>query len=438
MSISFDNSKNYLEPKISSTIPPELESSNIILPVSSEVHSQEVKSTTASISNGGSSYIYLPVSQNQVIKPGSCYLNMSVSITTGSTGGTGNFNNPLRDASALIDRVTFYVGSETTSLVNNYGFVNDMILLNRCSSNWINTQGSAALMTQNNSADNNTPFLAYSAGATTSSVGSFSIPLHVGALNGSEQGFPLYLMQSMPYLQIDFQSNLSKVYYTTGTQIASYSVSNITLCYESITVSDAYCNMVRESLKNGGLFLLKSVECQSLLTGVSTAFSILYALGLKSLRAIAYTFLPATFANDTRNVFSANGVNMPSFYLNGSSLVNQLTQLNIATNASKVFLESRKAWASFMDADASYGAIISSANNLCLNDQSNPYITTYFTGGVNTALYRDGCGFGSGSSNLSNLRFDVGSCTAAANLLLLAMYDQVLEISSGGVVRKLV
>lgn len=478
MSLNYLNEVNYSTPEISTSLPSEVVSGKIILPIGSELLSQQIITNTASLTNGGQMYIQIPATSNTVISPGSSYLRMDLTVNVSSPDGKQTsiaFNNPMCSASALLDRCTLTVGGQVVDTINNSGFVDNMIVLQKTSDNWVQSFGNTVSMYCNNSnavstsganawtSGSTMPYQADSVLVSATGAGGLAnvsqifhviIPLNVSPLGaGSDQAFPLYLCENMTLLQLDFQSQVSKLFYAidyTGGQAAggpsvlSYTVSNCSFVYESINLSPQYCNMVKQGLAQGGSFLYHCTSVQSQLTAVSGAFSILYSLGLNSLCGISYTFLPSSFSVTSKNNFSDGGQQSYFYlYLDGK-IVNSIGAMDTRKYGAVVFSEAKKCWSSWGDSihPTAFGKF--SGNPLILSgtggprdNSANSYLTKYFIGGQNTQVWRQGSGYGSGSVVKSNAKLE-GQIANSANMLMVAIFNQVLEFKAGGIVSRLI
>lgn len=443
---SIDKAVDYQSPNVFSMIPEELDSAKVIISVASQVKSVRIPSTTPSIGPGGSCYVNINPSPNGLLRPGSAYLEFDLAINSAGTTGAGgiSFNTPLQSACALMNKVLVYCGGQNSTVLMNASFATEMVILTKCATSWINSVFNAMTNgVSNNSIGVGTNYSNVGTGAAPSlNVGHYTVPILAGILN-SQQGLPLFLLNSNTQIQVDFEAALGKVFYSPNYSASyiptGYTITNIFLVYEQVEISPDFCNMVRQSLKDGGCFQMSCLENKTQIQGVANGSStILFPLGLQSLRASLYTYLPNTFSQSIRNVFSSQAQTQQNCYLNGGSfLVNTIGSMDVTTRSTIVFQEARKAVWSNLDPVGAYGIDLTVGNfPLCKNDASNPYLLSYFVGGNNLACWRNGTGIYSGSSCMGQLKseFTIGG-GSSVNYLQLIQFDQLLQFYDGGIVK---
>ena len=450
---SIDKPVDYQSPNVFSMIPEELDSAKVVISVASQVKSVRIPSTTPSIGPGGSMYVNINPSPNGLLRPGSAYLEFDLAVNGPAPGQGGNtgagaisFNTPLQSACALMNKVLVYCGGQNSTVLMNASFATEMVILTKCATSWINSVFNAMTNgVSNNSIGIGTSNAYFGTGSNSSgslSVGHYTVPILAGILN-SQQGLPLFLLNSNTQIQVDFEAAIAKVFYSSGYNASylptGYTITNIFLVYEQVEISPDFCNMVRQSLKDGGCFQMSCLENKTQIQGIANGSStVLFPLGLQSLRASLYTFLPNTFSQTTRNVFSSQAQTQMNTYLNGGSfLVNTIGSMDVTTRATIVFQEARKAVWSNLDPVGSYGCDMTVGNfPLCNNNASNPYLLSYFVGGNNLACWKQGTGIYSGSSCMGQLKseFTIGG-GSSVNFLQLIQFDQLLQFYDGGIVK---
>lgn len=218
---------------------------------------------------------------------GSAYLQFKLQISQASDawgfaqGG---------DASALIQRITVQQ-SAILEQINNYNkYVNGILKAYCVTPDYNNVD---AIVSGGALTANNYKAITYasSIGGTTSAnyspkaqfaynVGeiSVSIPIVSGILNNSEASYiPMELLNQNLELVIDWAS-LNDAFYATTTAVTNYAVSDLSVVYETVSVSGEYYNQVRSGLAQGKLW---SIPFQSVISSqVADASSVSYNMSL--------------------------------------------------------------------------------------------------------------------------------------------------------------
>ena len=255
--------------------------------------------------SGQLSLIQLPYgSGSGFMKPGSAYLRFRYAGT--QTANTHGFAGSCPTAQSLIQRLTVSQNN-SIELINSYNkLVSNIIYPFMTTSDY---QNSVAL-NEGGLGQNNYLSPAYYTGASlplisaqttdarftyvSTGVGGsggaieLSVPLCSGLLNNNELSFiPLELMSSPLTIQIDWATVNDGIYAST-TAVSEYTVSNVSLVFESVNPPMEYVSELRQGLLSGKVWSIPYTTVVSAQTTNSATVSYNFSLNASSVDAFFY------------------------------------------------------------------------------------------------------------------------------------------------------
>ena len=216
---------------------------------------------------------------------GSFYLLFKLAVT--QAANTWGFAGSIPDASALINRLTVSQSLPIEVIQNYNKYVTNIVKPYATHSTNINQECVlSGGMGSNNFAANvytstssgltvaqNTNFGYTSTDGSTATL-TFAVPIVSGLLNSSSMTYiPLELINQNIDLQIDW-ATINDAFFAATTAVTNYSISQLSLVYETVQVSEEYVNEVRKMMAGGKLWSMPIQTCIS--TQVADASSISY------------------------------------------------------------------------------------------------------------------------------------------------------------------
>ncbi len=248
---------------------------------------------------------------------GSAYLNFRFAVTQASA--TWGFAGSLGDASALINRLTL---SQSVILeqIQNYGlFSTNVVSPYATSANYSNISQVCA----GGMGSNNLLSLGYNTGLTTTAVTTlenvnfvynqgtlnFSIPLLFGLFSGGSECnyLPLALMSQNLDIQTDW-ATVNQAFSAITAEVTNYSITQLSVVYETVQLPMEYENAVRAKLLAGSLYSIPFQTCISSQVAGSSALSYNFSVNCSSVSGFCYgTIISANQATTLSNKnFSAS------------------------------------------------------------------------------------------------------------------------------------
>ena len=397
----------------------------------------------SSVGPSSSILFNIPTGGNSYIKPNSMYLRLKCVVTQGAAAATswafaGQSSDDSFDsggASSLINRmnITFPGGSVVS--YGNYNHWRNSILPH------VTTQG--FLLTDLRIME----FAGVSKLNTDASAGSqtvyVSIPLFIPIFN-SNQAFPALLLSGSG-INIEFiTETLNNAIYAVTTAVTAYSLSEISLVYETLDVSQSYKDAIMSAKSNS--FYNVSVEDWASIGPVATTSAMSYQIGCgySSLKSILFTEQLITAGNATTNkkLYLYNGLNDIKLYVN-----NQIVSPPNLNEESYVYCETQRALGRINDMTLSTVTYALTPNVIAGNLRSS-YTTANFHAGISTQVFSD-WGFSTSGVPASTITLELshsGSADpikwedaalvyAAASLFVFMAYDSVysVDLSNGTV-----
>lgn len=392
----------------------------------------------SSVGPSSSILFNIPSGGNSFIKPNSMYLRLKCVVTqTGANATSWAFAGQSNDdsvdcgaASSLINRINITFPGGSTVSYGNYNHWRNAILPH------ISTLGfmlnDLRIMEYSGVTKLNTDT------AVTSQTVYVSIPLWIPIFN-SAQAFPSLLLSGSG-INIEFiTESLNNALYSLTTAVTAYSLSEISLVYETLDVSQSYKEAIFAA-KSGGFYNI-SVEDWSSIGPVASTSAMSYQIGCgySSLKSILFTEQSAITATSDKKMYNYNGLNDIKIYVN-----NQIVSPPNMNEETYVFCEMNRALGRLNDFNlTSTNAVI--ANTAPTNIRST-YTNSNFLAGISTQVFSD-WGFSSTGVPASTLTLELNHSStadaikwesssivyAASSLYIFMAYDSVfsVDLSSG-------
>jgi hypothetical protein len=269
--------------------------------------------------------------------------------------------------------------------------------------------------------------------ATTSQTVYVSIPLWIPIFN-SAQAFPSLLLSGSG-INIEFiTESLNNSFYSLTNAVTNYSLSEISLIYETLDVSQSYKEAIFAA-KSGGFYNI-SVEDWSSIGPVASTSAMSYQIGCgySSLKSILFTEQSAITATSDKKLYNYNGLNDIKIYVN-----NQIVSPPNMNEETYVFCEMNRALGRLNDFNmTSTGA---ATTNTAATNLRSTYTNSNFLAGISTQVFSD-WGFSSTGVPASTLTLELTHSStadptkwesdtivyAASSLYIFMAYDSVFSV----------
>ena len=315
----------------------------------------------------------LPVGGYSFIKSNSMYLRGSCVVT--QTGAATNFygfagqgaaadeSQNFGGASSMISRISVNLGGTSLSY-GAYNTFRNAVLPHVCSAEYFSTDlkqcEHAGVWRDNTSAT--------AALSLTSRTVHFAIPLWLPPFCSS-QHFPALLMNSPIAIEI-LTETVGKAFYSEGAnEVTDYSLSNLSLVYETIDVSREFKDAMLAS-KAGGFYSMHMNDYLNVGPNSATAsMRMQIGVGFSSLKSILFTETASNPAVTDRKVYTSNG--LLNYTIHADNF--PVSVSNAGDNEAVCFLEVNRALQKINDSN------ITSAIYPVANANASGVRTTYAT-----------------------------------------------------------
>jgi hypothetical protein len=398
----------YVLPAYRDSIPEQFCSNRNPKPIPCSMQTVNVPSLTGSASAGGTSIIQIPCGSSAgiLVNP---YLRFSLQTTQTATGGNSrSFKGATSSCTALINRLSTYVNSQQVDNIQNADQVYDILYSHSSSNDWMTHDATILL-------GSGTPNV--TGANATSDNQTFCVPL-IGML-GSQQAFPLYLVNGTLQVQIDWNS-MSRAFNYVSVAGTSMAISSVQLVYDRIQPEQAFIDSVRNSMMSSGskfVYSYTNYQCTTMNSQAGQQ-TLNYGLNVSSLRGII-----------SNQVLSADLVT--GFNAQGKSLVNGLSQFIVSLDGRLInnnVLDGANAPAVvFAEANKAFGRIYDAS----ISDTSTAanFADTTFMVGVSCQRTSENLAFSGSPVSIVGIQ----CTTAAANFTLfnvfISDYQLLLDVS---------
>ena len=396
----------YILPASYDSVPQAFMSNKSAKPIPCSLQTVNVPALTASASASGTSIIQLPCGSSAgiMLNP---YIRFDVLLGGGGVNAEYSFKGATKSATSLINRLSTYINSVQVDNIQNADEVYDLLFAHSTSNDWI-THDAQVLM-----------YSGITTAAAAPALRTVVMPL-IGAL-GTQQGIPLFALNGTLQVQLDYNSLARSVYQSAGDALTGFTISNVQLVYDRVSVEQAFVEKVKNDLAMGNKFVLGYTNFQSttLIPGASAFFN--YGLNVSSLRAVA---AQQVLTADLSTIGNA-----------GLSLVNGLTQFQVSLDGRLINSNTLNAVVSPALTFAELNKCFSRLFDASITDVSTgtTYATTSFAAGVSAQRCNEALAFA--GSPVSVVGINVNAAANATHTMFLTFISdyQLLIDSSGSV-----
>jgi len=433
---SLGSDTKYILPASQDAVPEAWHSNRMAKPVACSLQTVNVPSLSGTQSAGGSSIIQIPCGSSAGIMQNP-YVRFTVQFT--SAAGVANssfyFKGAVRAASACLSRLTTYVNSVQVDNIQNAWATYDQILAHSSSNDWLTHDGTLML-------GSGVQYYQPAAGATSSQSYTFCLPL-LGML-GSQQAFPLYLVNGTLQLQLDWQPSVNNMY-TAGTNDPVWTgvnFSNVQLVYDKIQPEASFVDKIRSDMVSGNhKFVFGYTNLASVTLPITAAgqYTLNYGVNASSLRGV----LAAQY--NTANLASSGDApafhnNMTQFQVSLDGRLISSVVLDATVNPALVFAELQKCLGRVFDASITdpivntATAAQASANG---NASGGDYLTRYFAVGASAQRCNEGLAFSGSPCSILSVQTSLSATLnnlayANSTMFIIMIADFQLLVDASG------
>lgn len=418
---------SYILPASYDSVPMAWKSNSAAKPLPSSIQTVNVPALTSNASASGTSIIQLPcgssagIMMNPYIR-----LDMTLGGTTDAST-TFMFKGVAKCATSLLNRYSTYINSVQVDNIQNADAVYDTIFSHATSYDWLTHDAQCLMGAPVRNIDG---LAAPDAAASTVNGGALALKTYIipliGAL-GTQQGVPLFALNGTLQVQLDYNSVARALVSAVGGVPTAFTISNVQLVYDRVSVEQAFVDKVRSDMAAGAKYVLAYTNFQSTSQASAAGTGFLnYGLNVSSLKAIvAQQMLTTDLADVTLSGLSlVNGLTQFQVSLDGR-LVNSNT-LNAVVSPALVFAELNKCFSRLFD--ASITDVSTRAN------YSGNAATTSSSFAVGVSAQRCGEALAFSGSPVSILGLNFSTTLATHTLFITFISDYQLLIDSSGAV----
>jgi hypothetical protein len=334
------------------------------------------------------------------------YLSFKVKLT-GTKDKKVQFCGASSSGSALINRLSTYVNSVQVDNIQNADQVYDALFSHSTSADWLAHDGKVLML-----AGVEDEFTAVDI--------TRNIVLPMIGMLGSQQAFPLYLINGQLQIQLDYNS-INRSVFSADAAVSNYVISDVQLVYDRLQPEQAFIESVRGAMAAGQNFVYAYTNYQSVPKAAAANSTFNYGLNVSSLRGVIQTTVLTADLTDAkaRGKSVANGLSQFRVSLDGR-LVNSNT-LNTTTSPALCFAEAQKCLSRVFDA---------SITDNCTN---TTYLTDSFFIGTSAQRVNEGLAFAGSPVSVASVETTAADNTTHTDFLLFISDYQLLVDASGSV-----
>lgn len=394
----------YILPASYDSVPQAFMSNKSAKPIPCSLQTVNIPALTASANASGTSIIQLPCGSSAgiMLNP---YIRLDVTLIGSAADTQYRFKGSSGSATSLINRLSTYINSVQVDNIQNADVVYDTLFAHSTSNDW-NSRDASVLMCSGTS-------------TTGIALKTVIIPL-IGAL-GTQQGVPLFALNGTLQVQLDYNSLGRAIVQTVGTAPTGFTISNVQLVYDKISVEQMFVDKVKSDMAQGRKYVLGYTNFQSttVQAAAGTAF-FNYGVNVSSLRALVGTQIETAniSALASRGFSVTNDLSQFQVSLDGR-LINSNT-LNALVSPALVFAEMNKCFSRLFDA---------SITDISTNAT---YLTESFAVGVSAQRCNEALAFAGSPVSVVGLNFTTALATFTMFLTFISDY-QLLIGSAGDV-----
>jgi len=390
----------YILPASMDSIPESFRSNRSAKPIPCVLQTVNIPSLSGSAGASGTSVIQIPcgASAGIMVNP---YLIFTVNQTCADA--TTYFKGAAGCASACINRLSTYVNSVQVDNIQNADQVYDVLFSHSTSQNWLAYDAKTLMYAR----------------AALASATDYQVVVPLIGLLGSQQAFPLYLINGQLQIQIDWNTLARSLWNATAAPTA-IAFSNVQLVYDRLQPEQAFIDSVRGQMMQGQNFVYAYTNYQSVpkVSAANSTFN--YGLNVSSLRGVIQSsVLTADLSSGKAAGYSlVNGLTQFRVSLDGR-MVNSNT-LNAVTTPALCFAEAQKCLSRVFDASITD-----------MNDNAT-YLTQGFFVGTSAQRVNEGLAFAGSPVSVVSVETSAAGATFTDFLLFICDY-QLLVDASGSV-----
>lgn len=394
----------YILPASYDSVPQAFMSNKSAKPIPCSLQTVNIPALTSNAEASGTSIIQLPCGSSAgiMLNP---YIRFDVLNAGGGVDAEYRYKGATGSATALINRLSTYINSVQVDNIQNADTVYDALFAHSTSNDWVSRDASVLM------------FSGVDSGAAAQAVRTIVMPL-IGAL-GTQQGVPLFALNGTLQVQLDYNSVARAIQqYGGATPISGFTISNVQLVYDKISVEQMFVDKVKSDMAQGRKYVLGYTNFQSttVQSAAGTAF-FNYGVNVSSLRALVGTqILTADLGAIANRGFSLrNGLTQFQVSLDGR-LINSNT-LNANTSPALVFAELNKCFSRLFDA---------SITDISTNAT---YLTQSFAVGVSAQRCNEALAFAGSPVSVVGLNFTTAANTFTMFLTFISDYQLLIDAS---------
>lgn len=397
----------YILPASMDSIPEAFRSNRSAKPIPCVLQTVNIPALSGNASASGTSVIQIPcgASAGIMMNP---YLTFKVQFT-GTKDKSLSFKGASSSASALINRLSTYVNSVQVDNIQNADQVYDCLFAHSTSQDWLAYDAKVLMLSDVDIAIAN-------ADAPNNVTPAKNVVLPLIGLLGSQQAFPLYLINGQLQIQLDYNT-INRSVWSPDAAVSAYTVSDVQLVYDRLQPEQAFIDSVRGQMAQGQNFVYAYTNYQSVpkVSAANSTFN--YGLNVSSLRGVIQTSVLTTdlSAADKQGKSLNNGLSQFRVSLDGR-LVNSNT-LNSTGNPAVCFAEAQKCLSRVFDA---------SITDRCTD---LTYLTDAFFIGTSTQRVNEGLAFAGSPVSVMSVETSASGATFTDFLLFICDYQMLVDAS---------
>ena len=391
----------YILPASMDSIPEAFRSNRSAKPIPCVLQTVNIPALSGNASASGTSVIQIPcgASAGIMMNP---YLSFKVAIT-GTKDKVVNFKGAVEAASSCINRLSTYVNSVQVDNIQNADQVYDCLFAHSTSQDWLSFDAKVLM-------------LADSVVTLTATTETRNVVLPLIGLLGSQQAFPLYLINGQLQIQIDYNA-INRAVWSADAAVSALGFSDVQLIYDRLQPEQAFIDSVRGQMAQGQNFVYAYTNYQSVpkVSAGNSTFN--YGLNVSSLRGVIQTSVLTTdlSAADKQGKSLSNSLTQFRVSLDGR-LVNSNT-LDTTKIPAVCFAEAQKCLSRVFDA---------SITDKCTNAT---YLTDAFFIGTSTQRVNEGLAFAGSPCSVLSVETSAADATFTDFLLVIADYQMLVDAS---------
>jgi len=385
------------------SIPEAFRSNRSAKPIPCVLQTVNIPALSANTTASGTSVIQIPcgASAGIMMNP---YLSFKVNLT-GTDKDTIKFKGASLAASSVINRLSTYVNSVQVDNIQNADQVYDALFAHSTSYDWLSHDAKVLML-----ADSGLVV----AGSTT---GAKNVVLPLIGMLGSQQAFPLYLINGQLQIQLDYNT-AARAAWGAAAACTDFAISDVQLVYDRLQPEQAFIESVRGAMAAGQNFVYAYTNYQSVpkVSAANATFN--YGLNVSSLRGVIQTSVLTADLSDGKAQGKSASNTLTQFRVSlDGRLVNSNT-LNSSTSPALCFAEAQKCLSRVFDASITDAA-------------SSPatYLSDSFFVGTSAQRVNEGLAFAGSPVSVVSVETSAAGATYTDFLLFIADYQMLIDAS---------